>query len=59
MRAALRRLGHRVGETRPVNVLLVCMGNVDRSPMAEVLLKKMLDADDIAGIKVQSVVSGA
>ncbi|MFT3849867.1 MAG: PEP/pyruvate-binding domain-containing protein [Propionivibrio sp.] len=54
MRKALRRLGHRAGDAKPVNVLLVCLGNVDRSPLAEVLLKKMLDADDIAGITVRS-----
>src|SRR5664279_2613424 len=54
MRKALRRLGHRVGEIKPVNVLLVCMANVDRSPLAEFLLNKMLAASGISGVKVQS-----
>ena len=54
MRKALRRLGRRVGEIKPVNVLLVCMANIDRSPMAEVLLKKKLVAEGITGIKVHS-----
>ena len=54
MRKALRRLGHRTGEIKPVNVLLVCMGNVDRSPLAEFLLNKMLAAEGIVGVKVQS-----
>lgn len=54
MRKVLRRLGHRAGEIRPVRVLLVCTGNVDRSPLAEFLLNKMLAADGINGVKVQS-----
>ena len=54
MRKALRRLGHRIGEIKPVNILLVCMGNIDRSPMAEVLLQNMLAADGIPGITVHS-----
>jgi len=54
MRKALRRLGHRAGEIKPVNVLLVCMANIDRSPMAEILLQKMLAADGISGITVHS-----
>ena len=54
MRKALRRLGHRVGEITPVNILLVCMANIDRSPMAEILLQKMLAADGVSGIKVHS-----
>ena len=54
MRKALRRLGHRAGDIKPVNILLVCTGNVDRSPLAEFLLNKMLAADGIAGVKVQS-----
>lgn len=37
-----------------MNVLLVCMGNVDRSPLAEFLLNKMLAAEGIVGVKVQS-----
>ncbi|MQM31775.1 MAG: hypothetical protein CRU78_15135 [Candidatus Accumulibacter phosphatis] len=54
MRKALRRLGHSIGEPKPVNILLVCMANVDRSPMAEVLLQTMLAADGITGITVHS-----
>ena len=54
MRKALRRLGHRAGDIRPVKVLLVCTGNVDRSPLAEFLFNKMLAADGINGIKVYS-----
>lgn len=54
MRKALRRLGRRIGEIKSVNVLLVCMANIDRSPMAEILLNKMLIADGITGIKVHS-----
>lgn len=54
MRKVLRRLGHRAGEVKPVHVLLVCTANVDRSPLAEFLLNRMLAADGICGVKVQS-----
>ena len=37
-----------------MKVLLVCTGNVDRSPLAEFLLNKMLAADGVNGVEVHS-----
>jgi protein-tyrosine-phosphatase/phosphohistidine swiveling domain-containing protein len=54
MRKALRRLGHRAGEMRPVNVLLVCMANIDRSPVAQIVFDQMLADERIKGIEVSS-----
>ena len=54
IRKALRRLGHKMGEIRPQTVLLVCTANIDRSPLAALLLKKMLAEQGISGVKVCS-----
>ena len=54
IRKALRRLGYKIGEIRPQTVLLVCTANIDRSPLAELLLKKMLVEEGISGVKVCS-----
>ena len=54
IRKALRRLGHGPGRFRPQRLLLVCTANVDRSPMAEMLLKRMLSEQGIGGIEVRS-----
>ncbi|MFZ4535823.1 PEP/pyruvate-binding domain-containing protein [Propionivibrio sp.] len=54
IRKALRRLGHGTREIRPQKVLLVCTANIDRSPLAEILLKKMLVAEAITGVEVCS-----
>lgn len=54
IRQMLRRLRHCVREFKPQRVLLVCTANVDRSPMAELLLTKMLLDQGIGGIDVFS-----
>ena len=54
MRTALRRLGHSIRKIKPQNVLLICTANTDRSPLAEILLKKMLAAEGIIGVTVWS-----
>ncbi|MFZ1643079.1 MAG: PEP/pyruvate-binding domain-containing protein [Candidatus Contendobacter sp.] len=54
IRQTLRRLGHRRIGSRHQKVLLVCTANVDRSPMAEFLLKKMLHDEKIRGVEVIS-----
>jgi protein-tyrosine-phosphatase/phosphohistidine swiveling domain-containing protein len=54
VRQTLRRLGYRRGGSKCQKVLLVCTANVDRSPMAEFLLKKMLDDEKISGFEVIS-----
>ena len=37
-----------------MNILFVCTGNTCRSPMAKALFEKMLDDNDISGVKVKS-----
>lgn len=59
MRKALCCLGHGIGDIKPLRVLLVCMANIDRSPMAEFLLYKMLAAERISGVSVVSRGVGA
>ena len=54
IRKALRRLGHGMREIKPQKVLLVCTANIDRSPLAELILKKMLVAEGIPGFEVCS-----
>ena len=54
MRKALRRLGYKVGRIKPLTLLLVCRSNIDRSPLAEQLLKKMLLVEGINGVRVSS-----
>lgn len=54
LRKALRRLGHSIAEIKPQKVLLVCTANIDRSPLAEHLLKKMLVVEGITGVTVSS-----
>mgnify|MGYP001445048466 CR=1 FL=1 len=54
IRKVLRRLGHSIREIKPQKVLLVCTANIDRSPLAELLLKKMLVAEGITGVTVCS-----
>jgi protein-tyrosine-phosphatase/phosphohistidine swiveling domain-containing protein len=54
IRKALRRLGHGIRELKPQKVLLVCTANIDRSPLAELILKKMLVAEGIVGVRVDS-----
>jgi protein-tyrosine-phosphatase/phosphohistidine swiveling domain-containing protein len=54
IRKTLRRLHRGESEFRPQKVLLVCTANVDRSPMAEFLLRKMLLDQGIEGIEVCS-----
>ena len=54
IRKALRHLGHDIREIKPQKVLLVCTANIDRSPLAEILLKKMMLAEGITGVNVCS-----
>ena len=54
VRKTLRRLGHSMSGTKPQRILLVCTANVDRSPMAEFLLKKMLAEEGVRGVEVLS-----
>ena len=54
IRKALHRLGHNIRKIKPQNILLVCTANTDRSPMAEILWKKMLVVEGITGVKVWS-----
>jgi protein-tyrosine-phosphatase/phosphohistidine swiveling domain-containing protein len=54
IRKALRHLGHSTREIKPQKVLLVCTANIDRSPLAEQLLKKLLAAEGIKGVTVSS-----
>ncbi len=54
VRQTLRRLGHKRNSSKCPKVLLVCTANVDRSPMAEFLLKKMFFDEKISGIEVIS-----
>ncbi len=54
IRQTLRRLGHQKNSAKPPKVLLVCTANVDRSPMAEFLLKKILSDEKISGVQVIS-----
>ena len=54
IRQTLRRLGHKSNSGGSPKVLLVCTANVDRSPMAEFLLKKMLFDEKISGVQVIS-----
>lgn len=54
IRQALRRLSHQKNIGKPAKVLLVCTANVDRSPMAEFLLKNMLHSERVSGVEVIS-----
>lgn len=54
IRKALRRLGHGTSRSTPQRILLVCTANVDRSPMAEFLLRRMLVEEGIEGVEVSS-----
>ena len=54
VRQTLRRLGHKRNTSKSLKILLVCTANVDRSPMAEFLLKKMLFDEKISGVEVIS-----
>ncbi|NTW43895.1 MAG: hypothetical protein HGB14_05535, partial [Anaerolineaceae bacterium] len=54
VRQILRRLGYRRSSGKCSKVLLVCTANVDRSPMAEFLLKKMLFDEKLSGVEVFS-----
>ncbi|MFO1424326.1 MAG: PEP/pyruvate-binding domain-containing protein [Candidatus Competibacteraceae bacterium] len=54
IRQTLRRLGYIGREVVGTRILFVCTANVDRSPMAEFLLKKMLCDRRINGIEVIS-----
>jgi protein-tyrosine-phosphatase/phosphohistidine swiveling domain-containing protein len=54
IRKTMRRLRHCVSEFKRQRVLVVCTANVDRSPMAELLLTKMLLDQGISGIDVFS-----
>lgn len=54
IRQTLRRLGYRRKDNKRPIIMLVCTANVDRSPMAEFLLKKMLDDEKICGVEVIS-----
>ena len=56
IRQTLRCLGYRRSRHsgQSLKVLMVCTANVDRSPMAEFLLKKMLSDKNITGIEVFS-----
>jgi protein-tyrosine phosphatase len=42
------------GEDRPLRVSMVCSGNICRSPMAEVILRHLLDEAGVAGVEVES-----
>jgi protein-tyrosine phosphatase len=45
--------------TRPYRILLVCLGNICRSPMAEVILRDELDQADLGGkVTVESAGTG-
>jgi len=50
----LRRLGHAKNSGALKKVLLVCTANVDRSPMAEFLLRKMFRDENVRGMEVIS-----
>jgi protein-tyrosine-phosphatase/phosphohistidine swiveling domain-containing protein len=54
IRQTLRRLGHMKGDIIGPRILFVCTANVDRSPMAEYLLRMMLHDKKIGGITVTS-----
>jgi protein-tyrosine-phosphatase len=54
IRQTLRRLGHMKSDIIGPKILFVCTANVDRSPMAEFLLKKMLCDKKIGGVIVIS-----
>ncbi len=54
IRQTLRRLGHRMNGGKFQKILMVCTANVDRSPTAEFLFKKMLSDKKIQGIDVSS-----
>jgi len=53
-RQTLRRLGHKRDSSKCPKILLVCTANVDRSPMAEFLLRKILFDEKISGVEVIS-----
>lgn len=54
IRQTLRRLGYMKRQIAGPKILFVCTANVDRSPMAEFLLKKMLCDKKIGGVEVLS-----
>lgn len=54
LRQTLRRLDHKKNRGKGLTVLLVCTSNIDRSPLAEFLLKKMLVDAKISGVRVIS-----
>jgi len=54
IRQILRRLGYRYSRGKCPKFLIVCTANVDRSPMAEFLLKKILFDEKTSGIEVFS-----
>lgn len=54
IRQTLRRLGYMKRKIVAPKILFVCTANVDRSPMAEFLLKKMLHDGRINGVEVVS-----
>ena len=54
IRQTLRRLGHGVSGISTQKILLVCTANIDRSPMAEFLLKNMLFKEGVSGVEVFS-----
>ncbi len=54
IRQTLRRLGYMKNDISGPKVLFVCTANIDRSPMAEFLFKKMLSDKKISGVEVVS-----
>jgi protein-tyrosine-phosphatase len=54
VRQTLCRLGHKRNSGKCLKVLLVCTANIDRSPMAEFLLKKIFFDEKISGVEVIS-----
>ncbi|MCC9001158.1 MAG: hypothetical protein LM549_00820, partial [Candidatus Competibacter sp.] len=54
IRQTLRRLGYMKNDISGPKVLFVCTANIDRSPMAEFLFKKMLSDKKIEGVEVVS-----